>query len=145
MESVTVCQIKTNKSLFPNQTVKNLNFLYLKQANIGNVDLSNVKNTEQVKNFEKAYYDSNTKISLNFNLKKHKDFYKLSKKSNLKNAQLPGVDLKEATLTDANLTDADLTNTKGLTLAQVKKAKNWDKAIYNGDLKKQVETLKEQQ
>ncbi|MEP1080139.1 pentapeptide repeat-containing protein [Leptolyngbya sp. PL-A3] len=56
--------------------------------------------------------------------------------ANLSNANLVEANLKEAKLQGCNLQgadlqDADLTGAKGLTVEQVKAAKNWQKAIYS--------------
>lgn len=51
--------------------------------------------------------------------------------ANLNKANLRGTDLSNANLSDANLSNADLRNTKGITVSQLKAAKNWSQAIYN--------------
>ena len=58
------------------------------------------------------------------------------RKVNLNKANLSGTDLSDADLSGADLSDADLSGAKlyriqGLTLKQVKQAKNWDKACYD--------------
>jgi len=51
--------------------------------------------------------------------------------ANLQGANLQGANLLSANLENANLENTDLQNVKNLTLSQVKKAKNWQKAIYD--------------
>lgn len=64
--------------------------------------------------------------------------------TNLKNADLSGANLNGANLSDANLSganlyDADLTATKGLTINQIKSAKNWENAIFDENIKRQLQ------
>ncbi|HEY9599769.1 MAG TPA: pentapeptide repeat-containing protein [Cyanophyceae cyanobacterium] len=56
------------------------------------------------------------------------------------------LDLKEAnfsntSLLNANLLEADLINAENLTLEQIKKTQNWEKAYYNPELCKQLGLL----
>jgi uncharacterized protein YjbI with pentapeptide repeats len=78
--------------------------------------------------------------------------------ANLSNANLRGADLRGAIFNNANLSGADLSEadfrdieftppdhfdpgkkkTIGLTLEQIRKAKNWNKALYDEDFRKQL-------
>lgn len=63
--------------------------------------------------------------------------------ANLTNASLwradfQGADLQGANLTNADLQGADLVGAENLTPTQIKAAKNWDKAKYNPEFRKQL-------
>ncbi len=58
--------------------------------------------------------------------------------ANLQGAVLLWANLQEAYLYEANLQGATLVGAKGLTVSQVKKAKNWDLAFYSDDLLKEL-------
>jgi uncharacterized protein YjbI with pentapeptide repeats len=58
--------------------------------------------------------------------------------ADLNGAYLRGATLEMAILNGANLEEANLSGAKDLTLSQVKKAKNWEKAIYDPDFSKQL-------
>lgn len=70
------------------------------------------------------------------------------REANLENAILNGANLRYAILYKANLQDADLLGAnlegadlqyaKGLTVEQIKAAKNWDKAIFSPQLEKEL-------
>ena len=53
-------------------------------------------------------------------------------------ATLSGANLENANLENANLENADLREVKGLTLEQIKSAKNWELAIYDDSLREQL-------
>jgi len=62
---------------------------------------------------------------------------------NLQNAELNNSNLEDADLTGANLSGADLSranlkNIKGLTLAQIQAANNWQKALYDSEFSKKI-------
>lgn len=56
----------------------------------------------------------------------------------LSNAVLSRADLTQTVLKDANLDKADLRDTKGLTILQIKQAKNWQSACYDPSLRQQL-------
>lgn len=58
--------------------------------------------------------------------------------ANLSKAVLSEADLTKTILEDANLEQADLREAKGLTSVQLKRAKNWQSACYDPDLRKQL-------
>ncbi len=58
--------------------------------------------------------------------------------ANLQGAKLRGANLQGAALVGANLQGATLVGAKGLTASQVKKAKNWKLAFYDGDFLKKL-------
>ncbi|MEB3249125.1 MAG: pentapeptide repeat-containing protein [Merismopediaceae bacterium] len=58
--------------------------------------------------------------------------------ADLNGAKLDGATLEMAILNGANLEEADFTGAKDLEPPQVKKAKNWEKAIYDPDLSKRL-------
>jgi len=65
------------------------------------------------------------------------------KRANLKDSHLDGASLKGANLEDANLEstnlkDANLKNVKNMSLEQIKRAKNWEKAHYDQDFRKEL-------
>lgn len=64
--------------------------------------------------------------------------------ANLKGADLKGADLKRTNLRGANLDSADLTKAKNLTPSQVKQADNWNKAKYDPDFKKLLDSVPEE-
>jgi hypothetical protein len=70
---------------------------------------------------------------LNANLKEANFFG-----ANLSNAVLSEADLTKAVLVDANLEQADFRDAKGLTSVQLKRAKNWQSACYDPELRKQL-------
>ena len=57
---------------------------------------------------------------------------------NLSNADLKFANLKDVNLSNADLRGADLRGAENLTREQVKSAKNWDKAIYDEEFRKQL-------
>ena len=59
-------------------------------------------------------------------------------KANLRGADLNKGDLSGANLTGVDLSKANLRGVKGLTVAQIKSAKNWMKAHYNEDILKML-------
>ncbi|MEP0858616.1 pentapeptide repeat-containing protein [Trichocoleus sp. DQ-U1] len=61
--------------------------------------------------------------------------------ANLQGANLQGAILREANLQGANLQGADLRKARKLTPEQVKAAKNWDKAKYDPEFFKQLNSL----
>ena len=65
-------------------------------------------------------------------------FGSILSEADLKGADLSGADLSTADLITANLHSADLRGAKGLTEAQVKAAKNWEKAYYSKDILKKL-------
>ena len=58
--------------------------------------------------------------------------------ANLQEANLGGANLQEADLSGADLLGANLRGTEGLTASQVKKARNWELAIYDDDFLKKL-------
>ena len=60
------------------------------------------------------------------------------KGTNLEGAILKGAYLESANFEGANLEDADLRDVFLLTPEKIKAAKNWDKAIYDSDFRKQL-------
>ncbi len=76
----------------------------------------------------------------------------IMKAANLKGVDLLGVDLKGANLFRANchntillgadLYGANLKGAIGLEVEQIKKAKNWQSAIYSGEFKQKLDRSK---
>lgn len=58
--------------------------------------------------------------------------------SDLRGADLRGANLSGTDLTDANLIGANLNGAKNITPAQIKSAKNWQKAYYSPGFRKQL-------
>ena len=61
---------------------------------------------------------------------------------NFKGANLSEADFKGASLEGVDLTGVNLKGAKGLTPSQIKKAKNWEKALYNIKMEKQLGLFK---
>ena len=132
----------------------------LTRANLFNADLSTAILTDA--DVTIAVYNDRTRFPPDFDPKTHQ-LLRIEPKSNLVEANLIGThlvganfsecdltladlsqanlskaNLRKANLTDARLEGADLTKANftdsiGLTIEQVKTAKNWDKALYSPD------------
>ena len=87
-------------------------------------------------NLEKSYM-INTKLEkvafINANLKEANFFA-----ADLSNAVFREADLTKASLTEANLDQADFREAQGLTISQIKQAKNWQTACYDLELQEQL-------
>lgn len=143
-----------------NLTGANLEYANLSGANLHNVNLTKA-NLKEI-NLEKAVYDRKTQFPEGFNPAQYKAYLvspgvdlrgvDLTAANlaviNLINANLAGANLtaanlyhanlKGVNLTNANLRDTNLEEASGLTPNQVKKAKNWEKAKYDEDFRKQL-------
>ncbi len=60
------------------------------------------------------------------------------KDADLRNADLRNADLRNANLNFVNLRGANLKGAEGITLDQIKQAKNWQEARYDPDLRQQL-------
>jgi len=102
-------------------TGANLSNAYMKGADLTGTDLSN-------SNLFNAHLREADLIGTNLTM------------ANLEKANLYGANLKNANLTLANLAYAGLANTKGLTCEQLKRGKNWQKAIVDITCKPDTKT-----
>ena len=105
----------------------------LRGVNLYDADLSGTK-------LQHCLYDQKTKLPENFD-PSNRGMYLIEAYSNLSNAHLNGADLSNANLSGADLNGANLyganlnktklIKAKNLTVYQVKKALNWQKAKYD--------------
>ncbi len=63
---------------------------------------------------------------------------------NLRRANLSNANLRGANLSNADLSQADLSNAKGLTVEQVRQAKNWQSAIFDPKFKEELNNAQSQ-
>ncbi len=64
--------------------------------------------------------------------------------ANLRQADLRQADLSGANLIEADLSGADLSEATGLTVEQVRQAKNWESAIFDSDFQKKLDNAEPQ-
>lgn len=58
--------------------------------------------------------------------------------ADLTSADLSGANLENAILIGADLSKADLRNTKGMTIQQIRQARNWETALYSPEFRKSL-------
>jgi uncharacterized protein YjbI with pentapeptide repeats len=137
----------------------NLNKAYFQRAKLRNADLTNAKlngstfflaklhqtNFSKAKlkgaNFNKAQlYGAklNNAILENSNFNKAKLVLAELKNANLKGADLIEADLRYADLENADFNDSDIQKTQ-ITVEQILKAQNWDKARYSPEFEKKLQ------